>query len=135
MTELRRVLVVDDEESVLFVLNGALAKVGNEYSIESHRASSGEDAISKAQELDFDLLITDIRLPGMNGLQLTKHIRSLHPKIGVVWITAYGCEQLRENAERLGVRRCLDKPLEIAQIRQAAREALDEARHEVSQGE
>lgn len=126
MTELKRVLIVDDEESVLFVLNGALARVNDRYHIESHRASTAEEALAKARDVHFDLLITDIRLPGIDGVELTKQIRVLQPEMGVVWITAYGCQKLLEDAAHLGVHKCLDKPLEIAEIRKAARAALDD---------
>jgi len=135
MTELKRVLIVDDEESVLFVLNGALAKISDRYEIESYRASSGEEAMAKARVVPFDLLITDIKLPGIDGLELTEQIHILRPDIGVVWITAYGCQKLREHAQRLGVARCLDKPLEIAEIRQAAREALKDIAQRMPEGE
>ncbi|HEM62243.1 MAG TPA: response regulator [Chloroflexi bacterium] len=134
MTELKRVLVVDDEESVLFVLRGALAKLGEDYQVHVHRARNGEEALLKAQVADLDLLITDIRLPGIDGVQLTEQIKGLQPEIGIVWITAYGCQKLRREASRLGVYKCLDKPLEIAEIRQAAREALDDASHEMGEG-
>jgi DNA-binding NtrC family response regulator len=129
MTELKRVLVVDDEESVLFVLNGALAKIDDHYEIESYRASSGEEAMAKARVVPFDLLITDIRLPGIDGMELTEQIKSLQGDIKVVWITAYGCQKLLTDAQRLGVYRCLDKPLEIGQIRRVAIEALDDPWH------
>lgn len=126
MTELKRVLVVEDEESVLFVLNGALSKMDGHYRIESHRARSADQAMAKAQEIDLNLLITDIRLPGIGGIELTEQIKRLQPEIGVVWITAYGCQKLLEDAHRLGVYKCLDKPLEIAEIRQTVRAALQE---------
>ena len=135
MAELKRVLIVDDEESVLFVLNGALARVNDSYHIESHRAATGEEALAKARDTHFDLLITDIRLPGIDGVQLTEQIKGLQPEIGIVWITAYGCQKLRQEASRLGVHKCLDKPLEIAEIRQAAREALNDASHQMGEGE
>jgi len=125
MTETKRVLVVDDEESVLFILNGALARVSDDYQLEVERASDGEEALAKALEGQFDLLITDIRLPGIDGVELTEQVRRECPTTDVIWITAYGCGKLREDAERLGVYKCLDKPLEIGRIRQAVRAALD----------
>lgn len=124
MSEVRRILVVDDEESVLFVLNGALARVNDEYRLEVERATDGEEALAKVLDGQFDLLITDIRLPGIDGLELTEQVRRESPATDVIWITAYGCQKLREHAARLKVYTCLDKPLEIGVIRQAVRAAL-----------
>ncbi len=123
MTVLKRVLVVDDEASVLFILHGALAGI-DDYQIEVERATDGNEALAKALEARFDLLITDIRLPGIDGVELTEQVKRESPGTGVVWITAYGCQKLRADAERLSVYRCLDKPLEISGIREVVRAAL-----------
>ncbi|HJX39565.1 MAG TPA: response regulator [Anaerolineae bacterium] len=125
MTETKRVLVVDDEESVLFILNGALARVSDDYQLEVERATDGEEALAKALKGQYDLLITDIRLPGIDGVELTEQVRRQSPDTDVIWITAYSCQKLREDAERLGVYMCLDKPLEIGRIRQAVKAALE----------
>jgi DNA-binding NtrC family response regulator len=124
MGETKHILIVDDEESVLFVLSGALARFNDEYELAVERASDGKEALTKALAGQFDLLITDIRLPGIDGLELTQQVRRERPATDVIWITAYGYRNLREDAERLGVYMCLDKPLEIGQIRQAVRAAL-----------
>jgi DNA-binding NtrC family response regulator len=124
MTERKRILVVDDEESVLFVLGAALARIDHEHGVEVQRAQDGNKALAKALDGRFDLLITDIRLPGIDGLELTERVREESPATTVIWITAYGCQKLRQDAERLGVYMCLDKPLEIGKIRQVVTEAL-----------
>jgi len=126
MGEKKHILIVDDEESVMFVLNGALARVNDEYELVVERASDGKEALAKALDGQFDLLITDIRLPGIDGVELTERVRRESPATHVIWITAYGSRKLREDAERLEVYMCLDKPLEIGQIRQAVREALEQ---------
>ncbi len=125
MTVPKRILVVDDEQSVLFVLHNGLLKLDDGYDVEVDKARDGREALERLRQLSFDLLITDLRLPGMDGIELTKAARELDPDIAVIWITAFDCHSTSRDAQRLGVYRCLDKPLEIDEIRSVAREALD----------
>jgi YesN/AraC family two-component response regulator len=119
----RRILVVDDEEFVLFVLSSALKKLGSD--VEIVTARNGSEALRWARQSPFDLLITDLRMPVMNGVQLTEAVRDLSPETAVIWMTAYGSYMAQADAERLGVRHCLDKPLTVGQIRQVAGEVLN----------
>ena len=121
----KRILVVDDDERVLFVLHDILAGLGNQYEVVT--AQTGYEALDKAREMPFDLLIADLRMPGMDGVELTEAVRALSPSTVVIWITAYGSQETDAEAVRLAVYRCLDKPLEVTKIRQIAREALEAA--------
>jgi DNA-binding NtrC family response regulator len=125
MLRKKRILVVDDDERVLFVLHDTLIRLGSGYEIVT--AQSGYEALDKAREVPFDLIITDLRMPGMDGVELTEAVRTLSPGTVVIWITAYGSQETNAEAQRLGVYRCLDKPLEVTEIRQIAREALEAA--------
>jgi two-component system response regulator YesN len=125
MIILRRILVVDDEDHVLFVLSSALKKLGSD--VEIVTARNGTEALKQARQLPFDLLITDLRMPVMNGVQLTEAIRGLSPETAVIWMTAYGSCMIQADAERLGVRHCLDKPVTVGQIRELAGQVLDSA--------
>jgi DNA-binding NtrC family response regulator len=118
----KRMLVVDDDERVLFVLHDTLAGLGSQYEVVT--AHSGHEAVDGAGEMRFDLLIADLRMTGMDGVDLAEAVRTLSPSTVVIWITAYGSQETNAEAQRLGVYRCLDKPLEVAEIRQIAREAL-----------
>jgi DNA-binding NtrC family response regulator len=117
-----RILVVDDDERVLFVLRRTLLAFQNGYEIVT--ATDGHKALNKAKEVPFDLLITDLKMPGMDGITLTQAIRDLNSGTVVVWITAYGCAQVSDEATRLSVHECLEKPLRIDEIRRVVREAL-----------
>jgi len=119
----KRILIIDDEVNVLFVMHDALAKLGDEYEIVT--AQGGHEALRKAMEMPFDLVITDVRMQDMDGVQLTRAIKTLNPDTVVVWMTAYGYHNLSATAARLTVYRCLDKPVEVAEIRRIAREALE----------
>jgi DNA-binding NtrC family response regulator len=122
MSVRKRILIVDDDERVLWVLHDALARMEDGYEVVT--AQSGREALHEFGEQPFDLVITDLRMPGMDGVELTRAIRALDPGAAVIWITAYGSHEVRGETVRLAVYDCLDKPLEIAEIRQAVRNAL-----------
>jgi two-component system cell cycle response regulator CpdR len=121
----KRILVVDDEERVLFVLSHALQRAAANYDVITAR--DGGEALRQINESSFDLLITDLRLPVMDGVALTKAIRGAKPAIPVIWITAYGNSEARAEGEQLSVYRILDKPVEIAEIREVVQQALRSA--------
>ena len=122
----KRILVVDDEARVLLILHDTLQRLGSGFEVVTAQSSS--EALKIARRETFDLVITDLRMPGMDGVELTQALRNMQPDIKVVWVTAYGCHKTFDESVRLGVFRCLDKPLEIKQIRQVAQEALTRTR-------
>jgi CheY-like chemotaxis protein len=128
----KRVLVVDDEERVLFVMRGALARLGDGYQVVT--ASSGREALDKAKQTPFDVILTDLRMPGMDGIELTEAIRALDSGVIVIWLTAYGCHNVRTEAAQLSIYCCLDKPIKIGQIRQIVREAFEAVGNKASTG-
>ena len=119
----RRILVVDDEAGVLFVMKDALGRLGDEYEIVT--AMNGREALHEVSSCPFDLVITDLRMPDITGNELTAAIKTLSPRTVVIWMTAYGCHKMRAVAKRLNVYACLDKPVEVSDIWQIVREALD----------
>lgn len=117
-----RILIVDDRALVLFVMERALEKL--EIDCDLVGARSGQEALEALEAQGFDLIITDLKMPDMDGVELTEQIRARGSDAVVVWITAYGCHGLEKEAERLDVFRCVEKPLEVNLIRRMAREAL-----------
>jgi len=122
----KRILVVDDDEKVRFVLCTALERMENGYKIRS--ASNGKDALEVFKQEPFDLVITDVIMPKMNGIELTEAIRNTEAETVVIWITAYECRFLQVERKKFEVFRCIDKPLRIEGIRQVVLEVL-EAKH------
>jgi two-component system response regulator GlrR len=122
----RRILIADDDPRVLLVLRATLRRMKKKHQIVAVR--DGTEALAEIEDEPFDLVITDVRMPGIDGVTLAEEIRALNLERSteVIWITAYGCQSLQAEAERLRVHRCLDKPLRIGEIRQAARDALGE---------
>lgn len=123
MTNSARILIADDDPRVLLILRTTLERMKDGYRIVAAR--DGKEAMRSVKAEPFDLVITDIRMPGMNGIELAEAMRALDLDTAVIWITAYGCHRLKAESDRLDICRCLDKPLRIGEIRRAALEALE----------
>lgn len=118
----KEILIVDDDERILVVWQGALHKYSDWWNVRT--ASNGCEALELAHRMDFDLVVTDLRMPIMDGCGLTEALRALRPQARIVWISGFPDEELESKAARLGVEQCLKKPLTVAQIRQAVADAL-----------
>ena len=117
----RRILLVDDDASVAMILKEGLEMLpGCVVSV----ATSGEEALRMLGEQPFDLLITDYKMPEMDGLALTSRVRDEYPSIAVVMITAYADDLLFEQAARLSIQAVLDKPVRMEEIRRAVLRVL-----------
>ena len=124
MTIRRRVLIVDDDDRVRYVLHRALVRLADGFQV--FAAQNGREALELARQDDFDLVIADLGLSEMSGLQFTRALKDVDGETMVIWITVDDCRDLRRAADRLAVHDCLEKPLEISEFRQAVREALAE---------
>jgi CheY-like chemotaxis protein len=121
----KRILIVEDEGNVLFILCRAIERMVDGHEVDV--ASDGQQALEKLQARHYDLVLTDLRLPGLDGVQLTNAIRQHDADTVVLWMTAYGCHRVRDEMQELTVHRCLDKPVKIGELRQIIQEALDSA--------
>jgi excisionase family DNA binding protein len=117
-----RILVVDDEASIRDLLSKTLALA--EYDIDT--APDGRTAVGRLRAGQYDLLITDLKMPGMDGLTLIREARQLAPTLPVVVITAYSTETSAIEAINLGVSGYLTKPFRITKILSTAAKALGE---------
>ncbi len=116
MESMKRLLIVDDEETLTFSLYQTFIKAPIECEVVT--ASSGEEALERFEERVFDVIITDIAMPGMSGLELLAVVKQRQPTTGVVVITAYGSEEKQEKALELGADRYLEKPFDIRELKQ-----------------
>lgn len=119
---MKRILVVDDEKTVAFFLSETLAELGLEYQV--HTASSAEDALCKIAAEPFNLVITDLRMPGMSGLELIAQVRQISPGTRTILITAYGDDDVEAEARRLGVYDYITKPFQMDRFTQMVERAL-----------
>jgi CheY-like chemotaxis protein len=107
MSTLRKVLVVDDDPVISRSFNRVLA--GKGYIVVS--AENGQDALNKVAKEEYDAVFTDIRMPGMDGIEVAEQLRAKQPWIPVVIITGYGSPDNEARAEAAGVKGFLHKPL------------------------
>jgi two-component system response regulator (stage 0 sporulation protein F) len=114
------ILIVDDEER----LGKALARSFNEENYRTLNAVTGEAAIDLLKNRKVDLVITDLVMPGMDGMTLVKNARNIVPEIKVVIITAYGSAESMQEAKELGVAHYLAKPFDLADLKSKVRELL-----------
>ena len=117
-----RILIVEDEDLMRELLTKILA--GENYRIAE--AASGEEALKLLQDQTFDLVLTDLRLKGMDGLQLLAEVRSQDPEIVVIVMTAYASVETAVDAMRKGAYDYITKPFINEEIRVMLRRALDQ---------
>jgi CheY-like chemotaxis protein/predicted regulator of Ras-like GTPase activity (Roadblock/LC7/MglB family) len=123
MTARRRILILDDEAKVAFFLRESLEALDQDYEVVS--VSSTDDALHEIERKKFDLLVTDQRMPGMNGLELVAKVQERYPDTQFILITAYGSEDLFDKAQRLGAYRYFTKPFHIDDFVQTVVDALE----------
>jgi CheY-like chemotaxis protein len=112
----KRVLVVDDEATLVFFLKRDLQEEATAV-LKVDIASSGEDALTKLTYNRYDLLITDLNMPGISGFTLAEVARSLYPDIKVILMTAFGSREVQDEAKNLNADGYLTKPFPTAQLR------------------
>jgi DNA-binding NtrC family response regulator len=118
-----RILIVDDEPRVAFFFQQHLELVGEDYVVTA--VNSGPEALKLLQDGQrFDLLITDLRMPGMDGLELLAKVGQIAPQTRTILVTAYGGADVWAEAERLRTFKALSKPLKISDLIATVREAL-----------
>jgi CheY-like chemotaxis protein len=120
----KQVLIVDDEETLTWSLAKSLSHDRETYEVTT--ANDGETALSIIEEQPYDLVVLDIRLPGMNGLDVLLKIKEEKPSIKVIIMTAYGSSDIKEKAKARGSLFYIEKPFEIEQMRSLILKALKE---------
>jgi len=116
-----RVLIVEDDEIFLRPLQRTLEVEGYDVLV----AGSGEEAMELLKSDDVDLVLTDKRLPGVDGVELVRRIKNDHPDLAVVVMTAYGTIGSAVEAMRLGAEDYLVKPFEAAEMLMVLRRAIE----------
>ncbi len=117
-----KVLLVDDE--VAFA--DTLAQRLNMRNLNVRTAYNGEDALSKIKERQPDIIILDLNMPGMHGIDVLKEIKKTHPNIQVIILTGHGTDRDEEEAVKLGGYDFLKKPTDIETLEQKIKAAFRE---------
>ncbi len=124
MGKMEKILIVDDEKSILDLLNMVFKKQG--YSVES--ALSAEKAFELLDEDDFDLVLTDVRLPKKSGMDILKYIKEKEPHMPVIMITAYGTIKQAVEAFKAGAVDYVLKPFDVEELKIIVEKGLKERR-------
>jgi DNA-binding NtrC family response regulator len=117
-----KILVVDDEEGARELFNTILTDEGYEVSL----APGGVEALELFKSNPFNLVITDIKMPVMDGLQLLQEIRKMGSKTDVIMVTAYGEVETYLKAMSLGAAEYINKPIRIKELKRIVYKVLTE---------
>ena len=109
----KKILIVEDDEAMRSLLKDFLDEEG--FGTES--VSNGSDALKKLMDQPFDLIITDIQMPGLTGLDILPGIKKLQPEAPVIVITAFGSDELYRRSFEKGATGYLEKPIHINKLR------------------
>ena len=112
----KRILVVDDDQVVGKSFERVLTNKG--YRVDT--ALSGREAFEKYAGADFDMVFTDLRMPGQDGLEVARRIKEMNPWLPIVVVTGYGTQEAEEQAKAIGVAEFLQKPLTPSIIEEVA---------------
>ena len=121
----KRILIVDDDKKLATLLQESLWTLGEGYEVVT--AGGTDEALAKISQRPFDLVITDLMMPEVDGLQLLEALNAISPSSITVAMTAFDSKEMRAKAENLGVYRYLAKPFSIQEFRQCVIEAFKEA--------
>jgi DNA-binding NtrC family response regulator len=108
------VLIVDDEYNIRLTLSRALETL----KVNIDTAANGEEALAKLKEKEFTLILLDLRMPGMMGMEVLQRLREIRPDIRVIIMTAYGTIESAVEAMKLGAVDFMQKPFAPAEIRE-----------------
>ena len=112
---LKKVLIVEDEETLTWSMAKSLAKDKDKYEVMI--ANNGSEALQLLKRNKVDLVISDIRMPDINGLDLLVMVKKEYPETKVIIMTAYGSSDVQKEANQRGSLFYIEKPFEISDIR------------------
>ena len=115
------VLIVDDEKNIRLTLSQALGTSG--WGIDT--AANGEEALAQLKEKEYGLILLDLKMPGMDGMELLRRVSEMRPDIRIIMITAYGTVELAVEAMKLGAADFIQKPFAPEEIRELVSRVMD----------
>ena len=114
-----KVLLVDDEEEFVKTLGERLEMRG----IEPTTAFTGEAALKRIEQEQPDIMVLDIKMPGIDGMEVLRRVRKAYPRIQVIMLTAHGSDKDKVEAERLGAFAYMRKPVDLELLTNTMRAA------------
>ncbi len=119
---MKHILIVDDQKGVRRLLEELFKKEGWEVSV----ATDGREAISRVNTLMPDIILMDMKMPNMNGLEASQEILKEHRDLSIVMMTAYGEMDVVKKALDAGVKKCITKPFDIVYLRNMVNQMAEE---------
>ncbi len=113
-----RILIIEDDEEMRGLLKDALHDEG----VQAESAENGSEAFRKLAREPFDLVITDVQMPGLTGLEILPGIKKLQPESLIIVMTAFGSEEVQRKSLDGGAAAYLEKPLHIDRLKQLIHE-------------
>jgi DNA-binding response OmpR family regulator len=121
-----RVLIVDDEAELVSALEERLNLRG----FEASGVTTGAEALSLIAEVPFDVVLLDLKMPGLDGLEVIRRIKAEQPELQVILLTGWGSEEDAEKGKELGAYDYLMKPVKIRDLVRALLSACDQEEEE-----
>lgn len=118
------ILVVDDEKEVTMSLQGFFTALGHDMLT----ALDGNEALQIIDSIGLDLVLLDMRMPGVDGMQVLKHIRKAKPKTKVIVITAYD-KEVKNEVEKIGIDGFFTKPIDLSKLLERIRYVLETSKN------
>ena len=118
MDTVARVLIVDDEEELVAALVERLEIRG----VPVTGVTSGRRALAVVEEQDFDLVLIDLKMPGLDGLEVIRAMKHIRPELRFVLLTGHGAKENEDAARRVGAMACLLKPVKLERLLEIIRE-------------
>jgi len=109
----KRILVIEDDEEMRALLRDVIEEEG----FQTASVNNGSEAFRKLAKESFDLIITDVRMPGLTGLEILPGIKKLQPDAPIIVITAFGSEEIQQKALGRGANAYLEKPIHFDKLR------------------
>ncbi len=117
---LKEILIVDDQPGIRLLLNEVFKKEG----FHTHLAANGFDALKIAETTALDCALLDMKIPGMDGLEILARLKAIQPNLPVVMMTAYIEQHMIDSATELGVAKYFTKPFNIFEMRDEVKKIL-----------
>lgn len=121
---MKNVLIVDDEKTLLLTMKAGFEAFKEQFSVLT--AENGKKAVALLESTPVDLVVTDLKMPEMDGFELLVHINEHYPNTPAIVMTAFGTPQIETQLKKSGMLRLLEKPVDFDELTQAILKCLDE---------
>ncbi len=119
---MKKILIVDDENNFLLSLEDGLKEFSDSFSIAT--ANNGKEAVAVMEKGKVDLVITDIKMPDMDGFELLAHLSAVHADIPVIVMTAFGSSEIEDRLDNMGAFQYIEKPIDFDVLIEKVNEGL-----------